>query len=94
MATIIYTALRYRAFQQQKAETWIALLALVLISIGQFAKELSVLGVPGIWFPFGTGVSRTQFAYAIFDAVLFVLLLRQILLFAQSLHTDTLLSSG
>jgi hypothetical protein len=26
---------------------------------------LDPLGVPGIWFPFGIGVSRTQYIYAI-----------------------------
>jgi hypothetical protein len=38
----------------------------VLASMGQFAPELSAIGVPGIWFPFDTGVSRAQFAYALF----------------------------
>jgi len=38
----------------------------VLASVGQFAPELSAIGVPGIWFPFDTGVSRAQFAYALF----------------------------
>lgn len=37
---------------------------LIPLAIGQLADELSLLGVPGIWFPFGIGVSRTQFAYA------------------------------
>jgi hypothetical protein len=26
---------------------------------------LDTIGVPGIWFPFGIGVSRTQYVYAI-----------------------------
>jgi hypothetical protein len=30
-----------------------------------FSNELSAIGIPGIWFPFGVGVSRTQFALAI-----------------------------
>jgi hypothetical protein len=34
------------------------------LAIGQLAEELSLVGVPGIWFPFGIGVSRTQLAYA------------------------------
>jgi hypothetical protein len=32
--------------------------------------------VPGIWFPFGIGVSRTQYIYAIVIALLAVLLVR------------------
>ena len=51
---------------------------MLLISVGQYAQELSAIGIQGIWFPYGTGVSRTQFAYAAFDIVLFVLLLRRL----------------
>jgi hypothetical protein len=45
---------------------WVALAAMVMAAVGQFAGEISNLGVPGIWFPFGVGVSRGQFAYAVF----------------------------
>jgi hypothetical protein len=43
----------------------LALLAMLLACIGLFAEELSRVGVQGIWFPFGVGVSRTQYAYAL-----------------------------
>ena len=55
----------------------LALIAVALVAVGQFAYELSVLHVPGIWFPFGVGVSRAQFAYAAMDVALFALLLRR-----------------
>jgi hypothetical protein len=61
------------------ADRWLTLLAIVLISAGLFAQELSDVRVPGIWFPFGTGVSRTQFAYAGFIVVMFALLFRRAL---------------
>jgi hypothetical protein len=77
----------YRALRRQGREAWATLPAVTLVSIGLFASELSRLGVPGIWFPFGTGVSRTQYAYAAFDTVLFVLLLRRFLFFARSCRT-------
>jgi hypothetical protein len=48
------------AMVRLRAPVWI----LIPLAIGQLADELSLLGVPGIWFPFGIGVSRTQFAYA------------------------------
>jgi hypothetical protein len=48
---------------------WVALAAMVTAAVGQFAGEISKLGVPGIWFPFGVGVSRGQFAYAVFFVV-------------------------
>ena len=44
---------------------WLALPAMLLIAAGLFAADLSTLGVPGIWFPFDIGVSRSQYAYAL-----------------------------
>jgi len=72
-----------QAIRQRRKEAWLPLTAAVLVMIGQFARELSALGIRGIWFPFGTGVSRTQYAYAIFAVVLFALLLRRLLFFAH-----------
>jgi len=42
-----------------------ALATMASILVAQFAGELGAIGVPGIWFPFGIGVSRTQYAYAV-----------------------------
>ncbi len=50
----------------------------LLVAVSQFSSELSALGVTGIWFPFGIGVSRTQFAYAALVVGLAVLLIRRI----------------
>jgi hypothetical protein len=68
----------WRAARRSGRERWLTLLAIVLVSIGLFAPELSTLHVPGIWFPFGTGVSRTEYAYGAFDLVLFALLARRL----------------
>jgi hypothetical protein len=62
---------------RQRRGDWLAVLAIALMAIALFAYELGVLGVPGIWFPFGVGVSRAQFAYAGMDVALFALLLRR-----------------
>ena len=44
----------------------LALLTLGSIMAALFGGELlDPIGVPGIWFPFGIGVSRTQYIYAI-----------------------------
>lgn len=43
----------------------LALAAMALVMVGLFASDLSTLGVPGIWFPFNIGVSRSQYAYAL-----------------------------
>ena len=43
----------------------LALAAMLLVAAGLFAGDLSALGIPGIWFPFNIGVSRSQYAYAL-----------------------------
>jgi len=55
----------------------LALAALMSIVAGLFGGELlDPLGVPGIWFPFGIGVSRTQYVYALLIPLLGVLIVR------------------
>lgn len=55
----------------------LALITLALITIAFFGGELlDPLGVPGIWFPFGIGVSRTQYIYAILIPLLAILIVR------------------
>jgi hypothetical protein len=70
LLVVIFTGIR-----QNKNVRWLTLLAMILIAAGLFAQELSAIHVPGIWFPFGVGVSRTQYAYAGFIILMFMLLL-------------------
>lgn len=72
-----------RGILERGREAWIALPSVILVAIGLFAQELTALGVPGIWFPFGVGVSRTEYAYAGLVIALFVLLLHRLLGFAR-----------
>jgi hypothetical protein len=58
-----------------RPSTCLAALAAILVGVGLFATELNAIGIPGIWFPYGTGVARGQYAYAIFIACLFALIL-------------------
>lgn len=67
-----------RAVRRKPQQGWFVALAAAAMSVGLFADELSLAGVPGIWFPFGVGVSRTQYAYAIFDIAFAGLLLRRL----------------
>jgi hypothetical protein len=39
---------------------------------------LDTIGVPGIWFPFGIGVSRTQYVYAIAIPLLAFVIVRSL----------------
>jgi len=55
----------------------LGLVTLVSIVAGLFGGELlDPIGVPGIWFPFGIGVSRTQYIYAIAIPLLAFLMAR------------------
>jgi hypothetical protein len=54
-----------------------AISTLALIAVACFGSELlDPIGVPGIWFPFGIGVSRTQYLYAILIPLLASLIVR------------------
>jgi hypothetical protein len=52
----------------------LALTTILAMAVALFAAEFSTIGVPGIWFPFGVGVSRTQFALALVIPLLGLLL--------------------
>ena len=55
----------------------LATIALALIVAAFFGDELlNPIGVPGIWFPFGIGVSRTQYIYGVLIPLLGVLIVR------------------
>src|SRR6185369_17114114 len=55
----------------------LALVTLASIMAALFGGELlDPIGVPGIWFPFGIGVSRTQYVYAISIPLLAFLIVR------------------
>ena len=55
----------------------LAIASLALVVLAFFGGELlDPLGVPGIWFPFGIGVSRTQYIYAALIPLLAVLTVR------------------
>jgi len=59
-------------------EGWIALPAMLSIGVVLFAQELSLIHVPGIWFPFGVGLSLSECASVVFDLLLFALLVRRL----------------
>jgi hypothetical protein len=53
------------------------LVTLALIMASYFGGELiDPIGIPGIWFPFGIGVSRTQYIYAVLIPLLAVMIVR------------------
>jgi len=68
---------------------FLALATLALLVVGLFGGELlDPIGVPGIWFPFGIGVSRTQYVYAIAIPLVAILFVRTLLPPPVALSTD------
>jgi len=66
----------YRGIRKNGTRDLLVLLALILLTIGLFPQEVSQLQViPGIWFPYGVGVSRGQFSYAAFVFVMYIALI-------------------
>jgi hypothetical protein len=49
---------------------------LMLILLAHFSGELSSVGLPDIWFPFGIGVTLAQYTYAIAIPLLAILVVR------------------
>ncbi|GAB3784606.1 glycoside hydrolase family 2 [Dyella agri] len=57
----------------------LALVTLASIMAALFGSEwLDPIGVPGIWFPFGIGVARTQYVYALVVVLMAFLIVRSI----------------
>lgn len=55
----------YQGIKQQGREAWYALPAVLAIGAVLFSSELSAIGVPGIWFPWGVGLSLSECASAV-----------------------------
>ena len=68
----------YQGIRKQGAKDLLVLLAALLVTIALFPKEVSALHIiPGIWFPYGVGVSRGQFFYAAFVFVMYIVLIQK-----------------
>jgi hypothetical protein len=63
--------------RRRQPDRVLTFIVVMLVACCQFGV-LEALGVPGIWFPFGVGVSLTQYVYAALIVGLAVLLLRRI----------------
>ncbi|MGB6309929.1 MAG: hypothetical protein WBF89_19260, partial [Steroidobacteraceae bacterium] len=68
----------FRVAVRAGRERWWSLPPLMLLAVGLHATELVSLHLPGIWFPFGVGVSLSEYAYAGFDVALLGLLLHRL----------------
>jgi hypothetical protein len=72
----LFVVIAVRIVRQGPARI-LALVTLASILVAFFGGELlDPIGVPGIWFPFGIGVSRTQYVYAMAVPLLAFLIVR------------------
>ena len=68
----------YQGMRRQGMKDLLVLVAALLMLIALFPKEISDLHIiPGIWFPYGVGVSRGQFFYIAFVFVMYMILIQK-----------------
>lgn len=77
----------FRVVRQAGNARWFGLPAILAVSVGLYARELTMLGIPGIWFPFGVGVSLSQCGFMVSYVALFLLLLHRLYSFRVQ-HTS------
>lgn len=81
---IVVIALGY-----SRKTSWALLLTLLAGSMSIFARELHQLGVPGIWFPYGVGLSLSECSNAAFGGLLFIYLLQRLWRFIPLVRSAT-----
>jgi hypothetical protein len=68
----------FLGMQKNRWKDWLVLVAALVMLIALFSSEISSLNlIPGIWFPYGVGVSRGQFFYIGFVCLMFAVLIRR-----------------
>ena len=75
---LVFALIVYRGVRGRGREGWYALPAVVAIGMVLFSSEFSVLHLPGIWFPYGIGVSLSEIMSVVFDVLLFSLLVHRV----------------
>ena len=75
---LVFLFTLYQGMRRHDHEGWAAMPAMFAIGVVLFPGELSQLHVPGIWFPYGIGVSLSEIMSVVFDLLLFILLVRRL----------------
>jgi hypothetical protein len=83
---LTYVLIAIQGIRRSGREGWYALPAVLAQGVVLFSSELTLLHVPGIWFPFGVGVSLTEFASVVLCLLLFGLQLRRLWSHGGSRH--------
>ena len=75
---LVLMVIVHRGIRRQGREACYALPAVLAIGVVLFPSELAAVHVRGIWFPWGVGLSLSECASVVFDALLFILLVRRL----------------
>lgn len=76
----------YQGIRRSGRDGWYALPAVLAIGAVLFTAELVAIHVPGIWFPWGVGLSLSECASALFVLLLTALTLRRLWSYAPCLQ--------
>ncbi|HEV2111578.1 MAG TPA: glycoside hydrolase [Gammaproteobacteria bacterium] len=91
---LVFVQIAYGSIRRQEREGWYALPGMLVIGMVIFSQELSFIHVPGIWFPYGVGLSLSEIMSVVFNVLLFVLLLRRLWMHARPIPVTTLESQA
>ncbi|HET7267940.1 MAG TPA: glycoside hydrolase family 2 [Oleiagrimonas sp.] len=73
---VVLLATAIIGLRKRQPDRLLTFVVVLFVAGSQFSGALTALGVPGIWFPFGTGVSLTQYLYVGIIVGLAVMLVR------------------
>lgn len=80
---LVFFFILHQGLRLREREGWFAIPAMLTIGAVLFSTELSAAHVPGIWFPWGVGLSLSECASVAFDVLLFVVLTRRLWSYAR-----------
>ncbi len=75
---VVLLATAIVGLRRRQPDRLLTFIVVLFVAASQFSGALTALGVPGIWFPFGTGVSLTQYLYVGIIVGLAALLIRSV----------------
>lgn len=80
---LIFILIACEGVRRCRPDGWLALPAILTIGAVLFSPELVAVHVPGIWFPWGVGLSLSECASVGFVLLLFTLILRRLWSYAE-----------
>jgi hypothetical protein len=86
---LLYVLTAYQGARYRGREGRYALAAMAALAVGLYGSEFRYFGTAGIWFPFGIGVSLSEYSIAVFAPLMAVLIVRRFWAYARVPPNDT-----